>query len=120
MSDRLTNWMNGYLKAWDSNEPDDIRALFTDDAAYEYSPSDPEPLHGIDAIVDGWIASRDEPGTWSFSWEPIVETDDLAVVQGKTKYSTKSDYDNLWVIRFAPDGRAHRFTEWYMDLAGQQ
>lgn len=115
----VTNWMNGYLKAWESNEPDDVRALFTDDAEYRYSPSDSAPLQGIDAIVADWIKDRDERGTWTFTWEPVVVADGIAVVQGRTTYSAKSEYDNLWVIRFAPDGRAHHFTEWYMDVADQ-
>jgi hypothetical protein len=115
----VTEWMEGYIKAWKSNSPDDIRALFTEDALYEFSPSDSEPLRGIDAIVEDWITDRDERGTWSFTWEPLVVTDELAIVQGQTKYSNKSDFDNLWVIRFAPDGRATRFTEWYMDIADQ-
>jgi hypothetical protein len=28
---------------------------------------------------------------------------------------TQAVYDNLWVITFAGDGRASRFTEWYME-----
>ena len=30
-------------------------------------------------------------------------------------YPADKLYDNLWVIRLAPDGRATRFTEWYME-----
>ena len=30
MTDTITSWMNGYLRAWDSNDPDDIRAESSD------------------------------------------------------------------------------------------
>ena len=36
------------------------------------------------------------------------------IITGRTEYPAEKDYDNLWVIRLAPDGRASRFTEWYM------
>ena len=29
-------------------------------------------------------------------------------------YIAERTYSNLWVIRFAPDGRAREFTEWWM------
>ena len=32
MADAITNWIDLYRRAWESNEPDDIRALFTEDA----------------------------------------------------------------------------------------
>ncbi|MBM7503990.1 nuclear transport factor 2 family protein [Agromyces aurantiacus] len=110
-----TDWVDGYIRAWETNDPDDIAAIFADDAIYEFSPDDPEALRGREAIVDGWLDSKDEPGDWTFDWEVLVESDDLVMVQGRTDYPNAKLYDNLWVIRLAPDGRATRFTEWYME-----
>ncbi|BDZ53911.1 nuclear transport factor 2 family protein [Agromyces marinus] len=109
-----TDWVEGYVKAWETNDADDIAALFTVDAVYEYSPADPEALTGRDAIVAGWLDAPDEPGDWRFTWEILDEHDDLVIVQGRTDYPAAKLYDNLWIIRLAPDGRARRFTEWYM------
>ncbi len=40
----------------------------------------------------------------------------LAFVQGFTHYlGDRPSYDNLWVIRLEPDGRASEFTEWFME-----
>jgi hypothetical protein len=37
-------------------------------------------------------------------------------VQGFTHYlGYRPSYDNLWVIRLEPDGRASEFTEWFME-----
>ncbi|MCU1418662.1 MAG: hypothetical protein JWP32_2836 [Schumannella sp.] len=109
----VTAWMNGYLRAWDSNAPDDIRALFTDDAEYRTAPFEP-PRVGVDAIVAGWIEDQDQPGDYSFTWSEPNLDGDVAFVAGDTTYSDGRRYANLWVIRFAPDGRATSFTEWYM------
>jgi SnoaL-like domain len=113
-TDMLTRWMEGYLRAWTSNAPDDIRALFTEDARYLTDPWG-DPVQGQDAIVEDWTARGDEQGTWEFSWSPVAVTDDVAVVQGETRYARGTNYSNLWIIRLDPDGRAREFTEYWMD-----
>ena len=120
MSNRASNWVTGYRTAWESNAPADIRALFTDDAVYEYRPNDPEAEHGIEAIVTGWLDAADAPGETTWEWHPLAEEGDVATIQGRAVYldaagTPRATYDNLWVITFAPDGRARHFTEWYME-----
>jgi hypothetical protein len=108
--------MEKYLAAWTSNQPEDIRALFTKDARYETRPHDPQAWQGQDGIVDGWLAARDEPGDWTFRWELLGTDGDTAFIQGVTTYSGgQATYDNLWVLRLDPSGRANSFTEWFME-----
>lgn len=108
-------WMARYLRAWDSNRPDDIRALFTEDAEYYPAPH-VRPAIGHGAIVEWWLGARDEPGDHGFSWRPVVVTPTTAVIRGRTDYADGRSYENLWVIEFAGDGRASRYTEWYMSI----
>ena len=118
MSERVTKWIEGYRTAWLSNDEADIRALFTDDAVYEYRPNDPEARRGVDAIVEGWLESADGPDDTTWEWHPVAEEGDVAAIQGLTVYQdaqSHAEFDNLWVITFAPDGRASHFTEWYME-----
>ncbi|HWM33262.1 MAG TPA: nuclear transport factor 2 family protein [Pseudolysinimonas sp.] len=112
-STTITAWMNGYLRAWDSNDPADIAALFTEDARYLTAPFEPARV-GIDAIVAGWLEDRDEPGDHTFTWSEAGLDGDVAFVEGETTYDNGRRYANLWVIRFVPGGRASSFTEWYM------
>lgn len=114
--DRVSKWITLYRTAWESNEPDDIRALFTEEAEYRTKPHG-EPWRGHAAIVEGWLASADAPGETTFEWSTLIENEALAVVQAETAYAGGSTYSNLWVIRFDPDGRAIGFTEWWMDQA---
>src|SRR4051794_8233608 len=97
---QLSTWMEGYVRAWNSNDPADIRALFSDDAEYLTEPY-ATPWRGREAILQGWLADRDEPGQAEFRWSPLVVTDDLAVIQGATEYRTEPPrtYSNLWVVR---------------------
>ncbi len=117
MDDMVTAWIDDYLRAWESNEPDDIRALFTETAEYRTEPYS-DPWTGHDAIVAGWLEARDAPGETTFRWARLVTTDDLAVITASTAYANGPTYSNLWVIRFAADGRAGAFTEWWMEQPG--
>jgi hypothetical protein len=110
----LTAWIERYRRAWESNEADDIRALFTEDADYRTDPWT-IPWHGQDAIVAGWLERQDDSGSSTFEWEPLVATDTISMIQGTTVYGNGPTYSNLWVIRLAEDGRAREFTEWWMD-----
>ena len=110
----LSRWIDGYIRAWSSNRPDDIGSLFTDDAEYRTEPY-AEPWRGRQEIVDRWIENKDEPGDYAFSWETLAETPEVAFVQGRTIYrEPPRTYDNLWVIHIDADGRCGRFTEWWM------
>ena len=112
-STTVSTWIDGYRRAWDSNAPADIRALFTENAEYRTAPF-VDPRVGQDAIVAGWIEDQDQPEDYEFSWKPAGLDGDTAFVEGDTRYSDGRRYANLWVIRFAADGRADSYTEWYM------
>jgi hypothetical protein len=115
----VSNWVTAYRTAWESNLDADIRALFTDDAEYRFTPSE-EPVRGVDAIVATWLSRADAPGDTTFSWHLLGIDGDLAFVQGKVDYAEGQLYDNLWVIRLAPDGRATSFAEWWMTRPGSK
>lgn len=107
-------WVEAYQTAWTANEPDSIRALFTQDAEYRTSPF-ADPWVGVEGIVQGWLARQDTPGNWTFRFEVLVETPDLGVVRGWTDYANpKRTYSNIWLIRFDNTGRATSFIEWVM------
>jgi uncharacterized protein (TIGR02246 family) len=114
----LERWMADYRTAWESNDPEEIGALFTDDAVYYTAPF-AEPWRGREAIVEHWLADRDEPGETTFEWRPLVDDAGIAVITGRTSYVNGDDFVNLWVIHFAPDGRCSEFTEWYMRPKGR-
>jgi uncharacterized protein (TIGR02246 family) len=110
---QVTAWIDGYIRAWNSNDPIDIGGLFTDDAEYYTAPFR-RPWRGRDQIVEDWLARRDEPGETSFDWRPLVVTGEVAIVEGTTRYPEQS-FSNLWVIRLDDDGRCREFTEWWME-----
>lgn len=112
--DRTQAWMQGYIHAWTSNQPDDIRALFTSAGEYRTAPF-AEPWRGAESIVDGWVGRGDQPDDWTFRYEILLETTRLAIVRGWTKYKDPPrEYSNIFLIEFGDAGRASSFTEWWM------
>ncbi len=107
--------MDGYVQAWSSNDPDEIAALFTEGAVYD--PQTPEgEWDGIEEIVRRWQARDQGETNWQFEWAPLVETDEVAVITGRTEYpDVPVSYRNLFVIRFSGEGRCHDFTEWWIE-----
>ncbi len=118
MAGAIDRWMGGYVAAWDSNRPDDVRALFTDDAVYRSYPWD-EPVTGVEEILVSWLAGADQPGDHTFSWHPVGSDGDRWFVQGRTVYADGRTYENLWIVDLVADGRAAGFTEWYMESASK-
>ena len=114
MTEGIAAWIDRYRRAWESNEPADIRALFTEDAVYHPAPAE-EPWTGHDGIVEGWLRAKDDPGDTTFTWSPVVDTPELGIVRAVSTYRSGNVYDNLWVVERAPDGRATDFTDWWVE-----
>jgi ketosteroid isomerase-like protein len=110
--DAVTAWIGNYQAAWTSNDPEQIAGLFAEDAAYFPEPY-ATPWRGRAEIVKKWLARKDDAGTWTFEWHPLIVTEDLAIIEGETVYA-KSHYRNLWVLRLDNLGQARQFTEWWM------
>ena len=119
MTEPIAAWMDGYLKAWESNDPADIARLFTPDADYRSYPW-AQPAVGVDAIVALWLQTADSPGNHRFSWHVVGTAEDPHLVRGHTEYDDGRVYENLWLVSLAPDGRARSFTEWYMESGSKR
>ena len=105
-------WLDGYIRAWESKDPADVRAIFTDDAEYWFRPNDPAPTRGIDAIVAMW--GEPESADPQHDLRVLIENPELGIITGTIVYPGGESYANLWEAHLAPDCRAHRFVEWYM------
>ena len=111
-------WLDGYSQAWKTYDPEQIGALFSEDAVYFYNPFD-EPVRGREAIVASWLEERDEAGTYEGRYRPVLVAGDVAVARGYSRYldtngTLAEEYDNLFLLRFDADGRCATYREWYM------
>jgi hypothetical protein len=110
----VETWLAGYQRAWNSNDPQEIGALFSAGAAYYTGPFD-QPWVGREAIVSGWLERKDEPGSFNFRYQILCAGEDQGVVRGWTQYfNPDREYSNIWVIQFDEQGLCKEFTEWWM------
>jgi hypothetical protein len=118
----VERWIADYRQAWSTDDAAQIGARFTEDAKYSPFPwpRDENYWHGRDLIVEKWQGHGDSKVGWRFEHEILAVDGDTAVIEGWTDYDRgdadpwTEQYANLWVIRFAPDGRARSFREWWV------
>jgi hypothetical protein len=105
----VTSWVESYLVAWHSNDPADIRRLFTQSAEYHEMPYDTHWI-GRAAIVTGWRSRWHwQQGGWSFDWDVVSIEGRTAVVSGVGHYTELGDFNNIWTVSFDGFGRCTRF-----------
>lgn len=109
--DGVTRWVAGYERAWRAGDLDAVAELFTEDARYRASPYE-EPEVGHAAIRAFWL--DDEGETFTVAAEPVAVEGRDAVVRLEVHYGqpVRQEYRDLWVLRFADDGRVEDFEEW--------
>jgi SnoaL-like domain len=117
----IQDWLDRYVAAWRSNQREPIGALFTDDVSYRYVPwgDGRNAVRGRDALVDSWLEEPDAPESWEAQYTVFAVDGDRAVATGTSSYAaTDTDpartYHNVFLMRFAPDGRCSEFSELYM------
>jgi hypothetical protein len=112
-------WLDRYVEAWKSYDPDQIRALFSDDATYRFHPAD-EPERGREAIVEAWLDEPDEQGTYDAQYEPLAIDGDVHVARGWSRYfespggPTRDEFWNIYVCRFNDAGECTEFIEYWI------
>ena len=111
--EQVQSWLDAYVEAWRSYDPAAIGDLFTEDARYAYRPHEAR-LEGREAIVASWSESPDAPGSWEAGYAPFMIEGDRAIATGETFYPAEGRFSNLFVLRFAEDGRCSEFVEWFI------
>jgi uncharacterized protein (TIGR02246 family) len=118
----VERWIESYRRAWETDDASDVASLFTDDATYKPYPWPRGRVgwQGRDEIVEKWIGRGDSKIGWRFEHEILAVEGDTAVVEGWTSYDRGEGepwdeaYANIWLVRFAEDGRARQFSEWWV------
>jgi len=109
------DWLERYFRAWVSNDPEDVAALFTEDAVYWVDPFR-EPRRGRDEIVRAWVSGPQDDV--SYAYEPLGVTGDSGVAHWAVSSRTpgepgKTELDGILLITFAGDGRCREHREWF-------
>jgi ketosteroid isomerase-like protein len=74
-----------------------------------------KPVTGLPAIARMWEREREGPDEpFTMTSQVIAVDGDTAVVRVEVRYQEPAGHEfrDLWVIRFADDGRCRAFEEW--------
>lgn len=109
--DQVMAWVADYERAWRAGDRTAVADLFTEDAAYRTSPYEPARTGHAD-IRDFWLV--DEGESFTVEAEPVAVEGRAAVVRLEVRYGdpVRQEYRDLWLLRFAEDGRVEDYEEW--------
>lgn len=116
---RIRDWLAAYHHAWTTDDPAEVRRLFTAGVRYFTAPYRP-PLEGADAVADYWLGERESEIPWSFEYQVLAQEGDLFVLRAVTTYprgtrdaEAPEVFHNLWLVTLDGD-RASEFVEYFM------
>jgi ketosteroid isomerase-like protein len=112
--ERIEAWVAAYERAWRTAGAEPLRQLFAEEAIYRMSPYE-KPANGLNEIAELWERERQGPGEeFEMEHEVVAVDGDTAVVKVEVQYGgpDRLQYRDLWIVRFADDGRCREFEEW--------
>ena len=107
-------WLERYFSAWASNDPDQVAALFSEDAEYSWGPFR-ESAHRREDIVRTWVAGGAPPDL-RYRYEPIAVEGDRGVAHWSVTFRGDhglTELDGILVCTFDVTGRCTLHREWY-------
>lgn len=110
----VERWVADYERVWRSPGTDGLAELFVPNATYLPSPWEPAQ-EGLAAIAAFWEDRREGPDEeFTISSEIVAVDGQTAVVRVFVEYLAPGGlaWRDLWVLRFADDGRCSAFEEW--------
>jgi ketosteroid isomerase-like protein len=111
---RVAAWVAAYERAWRTAGTEPLCELFTGDATYSMGPYE-DPASGLEEIGALWERERQGPDEeFEMEHRVVAVEGDAAVVRVEVEYGPpqRLEYRDLWIVRFAPDGRCREFEEW--------
>lgn len=109
--------LEAYFRAWVSNDPDEVAALFSRDAFYHTGPF-AEPWRGRGAIVAAWVGDPEQQAGVRYAFEPLAVAGDAGIAAWRVSYTRNAprraavEVDGVLVAWFDDDGRCAEHREW--------
>ncbi len=115
----LRTWLEAYGRAWEEQDPEQVVALFSDDATYQETPFS-EPLRGRAAIQEYWRrAVVQAQKQVQFGFEILAIRENLAFASWDSSFTRISTgkrvyLDGIFVLNFDDHNLCRELREWWM------
>jgi ketosteroid isomerase-like protein len=112
------DWLRRYFEAWVSNDPDEVGAVFAEDAVYHVDPFSGPRMRGRREIVERWTSEPDAQQDVRWSYEPLALAGDRGIAQWRVSFAPggaadrRTEVDRILVITFDAEGRCTEHREW--------
>ncbi|TDC35603.1 nuclear transport factor 2 family protein [Micromonospora sp. KC213] len=111
---QVAGWIAAYERAWRTPGTKTLAEIFVDGVTYRQGPYR-SPVVGLPSLARMWEDERNGPDeVFQMTSEIIAVEGNTAVARVEVRYADPVDqeYRDLWIIRFAEDGRCASFEEW--------
>lgn len=111
---QVAGWLAAYERSWRTPGTELLATIFTSGASYLQGPYR-TPVVGLPAIARMWEDEREGADeVFQMTSEVVAVEGDTAVARVQVQYGDPVDqeYRDLWIMRFAEDGRCVSFEEW--------
>lgn len=113
----ISAWLAGYREAWETRDPRQAAALFTEDATYQDNPFN-EPYRGRAGIASYWATVTADQRDVSFDSQLLGIDGRTAFVHWRAEFVNASNgaaitLDGVFVLDFDHRGLCERLREWW-------
>ncbi|HYO75204.1 MAG TPA: nuclear transport factor 2 family protein [Thermoanaerobaculia bacterium] len=115
-SERAARWAERYFRSWKTKNPDDVRALFTEDAVYYYGPFRP-PARGREEIVRRWVSNAAQANVHC-AHEVVAVSGAAAVIHWSVSFDQPAGrlaMDGVLIVQLNENGLCYSHREWYVE-----
>lgn len=115
-------WLDAYKRAWETRDPEAVRALFSEQAVYVERPYR-EPLRGREAIAEYWSRIPETQDDVHVEVEPLAVGGDVGVAHWWASFlrmpsGKRVHLDGTLAATFGADGTCRLFREWWHKREG--
>jgi len=118
----LSQWVDRFDRAWKTNDPEDIRALFPE-TPFEWGGPFGEVWREREAVVAHWLDTVDDYHDLDTSYEILGFSNDFGICRYRASFTRppkigRIEEDMILLVRLDGDGRVVEFREWFARPAG--
>jgi hypothetical protein len=111
------SWLDAYGRAWETQDPRAVAALFTEEATYQETPF-VGPLRGRSAIAAYWSHATGSHTNVHFGYEVLTLDENNGIAHWWCSFlrppgTAPLKLDGIFVLQFEGSGRCKSLREWW-------
>ena len=113
--EQVSQWLEGYKEAWETQNPEKIESLFADNGVYHVDPFH-EKYVGREEISEYWKNNPLQQEDILFSYDILSVRDNISLVHWTASFRRDDHYSNLdgvFKLTFDEAAKCLELREWW-------